>query len=186
MDPKKLKSFVDKSAGAPKVKNLKKPGAPFGGKKPNDEEEEGGNPGDEEGEDDLDEDEGDEAPEDEGDEEGGGEGGESDAPDVDVKAIGEEVQNGEGDARLVRLSKKISDENNPPQWVLDEETWEKASDAVEPYWDEYDEPYAVVTHVYKAMGGAIQGDPKDNPGPAEDEGGSEGGGSTSGGYEGEE
>jgi len=84
-------------------------------------------------------------------EDGGGE------KHVDVQKIGARVQSGNGDKRLMKLSKGIDEHNNPPQWVEDEDIWEKAKDAVEPHWDEYDEPYAVVTHVYQQMGGSIGG-----------------------------
>jgi hypothetical protein len=48
-------------------------------------------------------------------------------------------------------------DGNPPEWVADEGTWEKAKQAVKGKWDDYDEPYAVVTYVYKQMGGAFKG-----------------------------
>jgi hypothetical protein len=95
------------------------------------------------------------AKEEEGEHEHGGEDGE-----VDVQAIGERVQNGKGDKRLMRLADGVDEENNPPAWVEDEDVWEKAKDAVEPHWDEYDEPYAVVAHVYDKMGGGIKGGKK--------------------------
>jgi hypothetical protein len=75
--------------------------------------------------------------------------------DIDVDAIGERVQSGKGDKRLMRLASGVTEENNPPSWVEDEDIWEKAKDAVEDKWDEYDEPYAVVAHVYQQMGGGI-------------------------------
>jgi hypothetical protein len=43
--------------------------------------------------------------------------------------------------------------DNPPAWVADEGTWERAKEAVRKYWDRYDEPWAVVSHVYSQMGG---------------------------------
>lgn len=42
---------------------------------------------------------------------------------------------------------------NPPEWVDDEAAWERAKKAVEPKWGDYDEPWAVVAHVYKQMTG---------------------------------
>lgn len=48
-------------------------------------------------------------------------------------------------------------DGNPPSWVTDEALWQEAKDAVEPKWDDYDEPYAVVTFVYRKMGGNIGG-----------------------------
>lgn len=43
--------------------------------------------------------------------------------------------------------------HNPPAWVHDEPTWERAKAAVLPRWNDYAEPWAVVAHVYHAMGG---------------------------------
>jgi hypothetical protein len=73
----------------------------------------------------------------------------------EIDEIGEQVQNGDGDKRLMKLARKVDEDHNPPQWAVDEELWEKAKDAVEDKWDEYDEPYAVVAHVYQKMGGTI-------------------------------
>lgn len=42
---------------------------------------------------------------------------------------------------------------NPPAWAQDVGTWERAKEAVE--GGNYDDFYAVVTHVYKNMGGTI-------------------------------
>jgi hypothetical protein len=54
-------------------------------------------------------------------------------------------------------SKDIHRADNPPSWVDDEATWEKAKEAVGKDWDKYDDPYAVVVSVYKNMGGSIGG-----------------------------
>lgn len=53
----------------------------------------------------------------------------------------------------IRMSDDVARPDNPPAWVADEDTWERAKDAVKKSWDEYDEPYAVVAHVYENMGG---------------------------------
>ena len=94
------------------------------------------------------------AKEEEGEHEHGGEEGD-DEKHVDVNAIAQRVQSGKGDKRLMKLAQGVTEENNPPEWVEDEDIWEKAKDAVEPKWDDYDEPYAVVAHVYEAMGGGV-------------------------------
>lgn len=47
-------------------------------------------------------------------------------------------------------------DGNPPSWATDPDKWAEAEKAVKPHWDEYDEPYAVVAHVYKNMGGGVQ------------------------------
>lgn len=43
----------------------------------------------------------------------------------------------------------------PASWVEDEDIWEKAKEAVGPDDGSYDDYYAVVTDVYKEMGGKI-------------------------------
>jgi hypothetical protein len=42
---------------------------------------------------------------------------------------------------------------NPPTWVTDEGAWNRAKAAVEKYWGNYSEPWAVVAHVYNMTGG---------------------------------
>jgi len=56
----------------------------------------------------------------------------------------------------VKASQDFDRPDNPPASIADEATWERAKQAVEPYWDRYSEPYAVVMHVYKNMGGAFK------------------------------
>jgi len=43
--------------------------------------------------------------------------------------------------------------HNPPGAIASEKTWDKAKKAVKKYWKKYDEPWAVVYHVYRNMGG---------------------------------
>jgi hypothetical protein len=96
---------------------------------------------------------------------------------VDVDAIGDRVQSGHGDAHLLQLASDVDEEHNPPDMITDEAIWEKAKKAVEPKWDDYDEPYAVVMHVYKEMGGGFKGGQghhgKGYEGGADDEDGDE-------------
>lgn len=54
------------------------------------------------------------------------------------------------------MARKVTPATNPPAWVDDEGTWERAKEAVEKYWDRYSEPYAVVTYVYEQMGGGFK------------------------------
>lgn len=56
----------------------------------------------------------------------------------------------------MKQSRELERPDNPASWVGDEGTWEKAKAAVKPRWDEYDEPYAVVAHVYEKMGGTYK------------------------------
>jgi len=46
-------------------------------------------------------------------------------------------------------------EGNPPAWVGDESSWERAKEIVQEKWEQYDEPWAVVAHVYFNMGGTM-------------------------------
>jgi hypothetical protein len=43
--------------------------------------------------------------------------------------------------------------DNPPKWVDDKATWQRAKAQVQPYWSAYDQPWAVVATVYREMGG---------------------------------
>lgn len=44
-------------------------------------------------------------------------------------------------------------DHNPPGMVASEKIWNKAKKAVKKSWKKYDEPWAVVYHVYQNMGG---------------------------------
>lgn len=81
---------------------------------------------------------------------------EEEESDIDVDEIAEDIRNGDGDPEMLRLAKGVTEKNNPPKWVADKATWVKAKKAVQPKWDDYDEPYAVVATVYKNMGGTIR------------------------------
>jgi len=124
---KKLKALVDRDS---KMK-------PFG-KAPD--HEDGGKPGQDHGGEDHEDDHEDEH-----------EDHEIDAEKIALieKMLGE----GKGDKHLLDLASEVDDDHNPPEWVEDEETWDKAKKAVEDSGTEPDDLYALVTHVYKAMGG---------------------------------
>jgi hypothetical protein len=85
------------------------------------------------------------------DEQDGGEIG-----DEEVEHIGQLVQDGKGDPQLMKLAAGMTEESNPAAWIADEDVWERAKAAVKPNWDRYDEPFAVVSHVYHAMGGKVK------------------------------
>jgi len=93
-----------------------------------------------------------------------------DAGEIDpaiVSEEGEKINDGKQDGQLRKLMRDFDPEDNPPEWVQDEAKWEKAKEAVDPEGDggeKYDEPWAVVAHVYKRMGGKIKGG--GNPGGA--------------------
>ena len=96
-------------------------------------------------------------------EEGEDEGGEE--PEIDVGEIARQIKKGNGSPKLMKLSKGITPETNPPKWVQHKPIWQKAKKAVtgteEPTQEEldateYDEPYGVIAAVYKKMGGGIK------------------------------
>lgn len=77
----------------------------------------------------------------------------------DIEEIAENVQDGKGDRRIMKLTRGYDPEEdgNPPSWAVDEDLWEKAEEAVEDRMDEFDEPWAVVASIYDRMGGEIEG-----------------------------
>lgn len=77
--------------------------------------------------------------------------------DEEIQAIGDRVQDGKGDKKLMQLVEGYDPEEdgNPPEWVADEAIWEKAKDAAEKDWDSWDEPWAVVATIYSSMGGSV-------------------------------
>jgi hypothetical protein len=143
LDPQKLAALV-------KQKNQAKP---FGGEMPMDEEEPM--------------DMGDEG---EGEEEGGGEDeGFIELTPEEIEFIAEMVENGDGQPDLYDLAEELVEEieaaeeegvepDQPPKWAASPAIWEKAEQAVDPEGagSKYKEPYAVVTHVYRRMGGSIK------------------------------
>ena len=76
---------------------------------------------------------------------------------VDVEAAAAEVDAGEMDAETAALMDGYDPdiEGNPPAWVADEATWDRAKKAVDPEGKgaKYTEPWAVVALVYSKMGG---------------------------------
>lgn len=82
----------------------------------------------------------------------------------DEEIVGEaaaQVAAGTADENLMALVEDYDPEQdgNPPEWALDEDVWEKAKKAVAPDGDVegagYDNGWAVVATVYKAMGGSF-------------------------------
>lgn len=74
-----------------------------------------------------------------------------------VKEAAEEVDEG-GDDEIMELMEDY-DEGDNPAWAKDHGIWKKALKAVQPEGkgsDKFDNPYAVVAHVYKKMGGRIR------------------------------
>ena len=74
-----------------------------------------------------------------------------------VKEAAEEVEEG-GDDEIMELMEEYEEGNNP-SWAKDHGIWKKALKAVKPEdegSDKFDNPYAVVAHVYKKMGGRIR------------------------------
>jgi hypothetical protein len=51
----------------------------------------------------------------------------------------------------IGLSQEFGRFDNPPPWCTDEEAWNAAKECVAPMWDQYDQPFAVVTDMYNKM-----------------------------------
>ena len=67
------------------------------------------------------------------DEDAGGdadEEGAGDKADVDVGEIARQIKAGNGSPKLMKLSKGITPETNPPKWVQHKAIWQKAKKAV--------------------------------------------------------
>lgn len=153
VNAKKLKAFADQNGGKSKFGKVKKGG---GG-----EHAPGGH-----GDDEHDEEEHDEHAEHEGGEgkdknkEGKDKGGDGKNGDgksdkkVDVKKIVGQIKAGKGEDDLMELAEVVNEENDPPAWAKDEDKWEKAKKIAGD--SEQENYYAVVAHVYKALGGKIE------------------------------
>jgi len=59
-------------------------------------------------------------------------------------------------ALVAKLQADPPMEGQPPSWAVDQAKWTTAEMAVKPHWAEYPEPWIVVAHVYKNMGGGVQ------------------------------
>jgi len=88
--------------------------------------------------------------------------GKSKAPKIDVEEIRQAIADGDGDEEIMDLVDDYDPEEagNPPSWIDpdDEPLWEKAKEAVGSEDEsEADDYWAVVTHVFKKMGGTVKG-----------------------------
>ena len=72
--------------------------------------------------------------------------------EVSLEALYAELRVRE-DEQMKSWGTKYPRADNPPQWVDDKPTWERAKAQVQPYWSAYDQPWAVVATVYREMGG---------------------------------
>lgn len=86
-----------------------------------------------------------------------GEGEDEPHAEVDVEKAAEAAE-AKANPQIAELVDGYDPEvqGNPPAWVASEATWEEAKKAVEPTWDNYDDPWAVVAHVYEQMGGSFK------------------------------
>ena len=87
-----------------------------------------------------------EVPEDEDEDEG---------EEIDLDALVELVESGEGDEELLALALDVDEAGDLPAWALDQDIWEEAKASVEDRKAELADYAAVVAHIYKAMGGEI-------------------------------
>lgn len=72
-------------------------------------------------------------------------------PDLDM--IAQMIDSGKGDPKLTELGRELGE--GVPHWAKSHELFEMALEAVEERWDEFEDPYVVVVHLYVAMGGQI-------------------------------
>lgn len=95
--------------------------------------------------------------EDESEDEADADEGDEGEKEVNVQEIGDKVQEGKGDKKLLKLAEDLTDEDKeiPPPWAVDADIWDHAVAACDEYMDEYDQPMAVIVHVYEAMGGEV-------------------------------
>lgn len=74
-----------------------------------------------------------------------------------ARLLAEEIEEGEFDDDVMLLMEDFNPDSMP-KWVLDKKTWKKAKKIVDPEGEgaEYKDPYAVVAHLYKKMGGQFK------------------------------
>lgn len=80
---------------------------------------------------------------------------------IDVDAVRKQIANGKGDEEIMSLVDGYDpeEEGNPPSWIDpdDEDIWDKAKKAAGPEGKSEAEDYwAVVTHIFKKMGGTVK------------------------------
>lgn len=72
---------------------------------------------------------------------------------------GEALPEGPPAPVLPELQEKLrgltAPEANTPAWVRDDAIWARATGAVRPYWESYDDPGRVVAEIYRKMGGRV-------------------------------
>lgn len=105
-------------------------------------------------------------------------GGGDDDKKVDVQEIAEKVEHGDGEDQLMDLTAGYDPEQDgdPPDFVEDEDKWNKAKKLVEPHEDDMQNKWAVVAHVYKELGGTVKEEGGGGDGGEEHEDGANGGG----------
>ncbi len=75
-----------------------------------------------------------------------------------VQHCGAEVQSGKGDAQLEQLMASYDPTDGKPDWATDDALWQQSVEAVDPDGEgdsDWDDPWMVVAHVYKAIGGEV-------------------------------
>lgn len=80
-----------------------------------------------------------------------------------ARLIAEEIEEGEFDDDVMLLMEDFNPDSMP-KWVLDKKTWKKAKKIVDPEGEgaEYQDPYAVIAHLYKKMGGKFKAEESNN------------------------
>lgn len=72
-----------------------------------------------------------------------------------LDAAAQQAQSNPDPAIMQALQSEPPQEGQPPSWAADHDKWTKAEAAVKPHWQDYPDPFVVVAHVYKNMGGTV-------------------------------
>lgn len=72
-----------------------------------------------------------------------------------VDQAAQEAASNPDPALMEKLQAEPPSEGMAPSWAADQDKWAKAEEAVKPHWADYPDPFVVVAHIYKKMGGAV-------------------------------
>jgi hypothetical protein len=100
-----------------------------------------------------------------------------------AQQIGEQVDAGQVDNQLVKLMGYYDPEHGVPTWARNSDLWDQAEEAVDPQGHGqklYEDPWLVVAHLYKALGGKIDTSRDKEDEMQDDMGDDEGGGQDAG------
>lgn len=88
-------------------------------------------------------------------EDDGGAGGDEGDDQAIVDEAEDAMATGDRDEQLEALMDGFEPDGPPPPWAQDKDVWDRAVLATDPDGGAHDEPWLLVAHVYKAMGGQV-------------------------------